>query len=77
MSNNAKNSNDLNVTSDSELQEKKEFLLNTENFERLMKAQREIEEVTEMRPTFKKLINALVTEKAVNEVKDIIIEKMS
>lgn len=68
---------DLNVTSDSEIQEKKDFLLNKENFERLMKAQREIEEVTEMRPTFKKLINALVTDEAVNQVKDRIIEKMS
>ena len=77
MSNNTVNGDDLNVTSDSELQEKKEFLLNTENFERLMKAQREIEEVTEMRPTFKKLINALVTDEAVNKVKDRIIEKMS
>ena len=77
MSNNTVNGDDLNVTSDSELQEKKEFLLNTENFERLMKAQREIEEVTEMRPTFKKLINALVTDDAVNQVKDRIIEQMS
>ena len=77
MSNNTVNGDDLNVTSDSELQEKKDFLLNKDNFERLMKAQREIEEVTEMRPTFKKLINALVTDEAVNKVKDRIIEKMS
>lgn len=76
MSSNTVN-DDLNVTSDSEIQEKKDFLLNKENFERLMKAQREIEEVTEMRPTFKKLINALVTDEAVNQVKDRIIEKMS
>ena len=77
MSNNTVNGDDLNVTSDSELQEKKDFLLNKDNFERLMKAQREIEEVTEMRPTFKKLINALVTDDAVNQVKDRIIEQMS
>jgi len=77
MSNNTVNGDDLNVTGDSELQEKKDFLLNKDNFERLMKAQREIEEVTEMRPTFKKLINALVTDEAVNKVKDRIIEKMS
>ena len=76
MSSNTVN-DDLNVTSDSEIQEKKDFLLNKENFERLMKAQRKIEEVTEMRPTFKKLINALVTDEAVNQVKDRIIEKMS
>ena len=77
MSNNTVNGDDLNVTGDSVLQEKKDFLLNKDNFERLMKAQREIEEVTEMRPTFKKLINALVTDEAVNKVKDRIIEKMS
>ena len=77
MSNNTVNSGDVNVTGDSELQEKKDFLLNKDNFERLMKAQREIEEVTEMRPTFKKLINSLVTDEAVNQVKDRIIEQMS
>lgn len=60
-----------------ELQEKRDFLLNPEKFELLMKAQRDIEAVTEMRPTFKKLINALVTVEAVDAVKMRLIEQMT
>ncbi len=72
-----KNHDDLNVTNDSEMHEKKDFLLNQENFERLMKIQREIEAVTEMRPTFKKLLNALVTDEGLLTVKQRLIEQMS
>ncbi|HAT7747585.1 TPA: hypothetical protein KKX05_002752 [Legionella pneumophila] len=68
---------DLNVNDDSETHEKKDFLLNQENFERLMKIQRDIEAETEMRPTFKKLINALVTDEALLAVKQRLIEQMS
>jgi len=72
-----RNNDDLNVTNDSDTHEKKDFLLNQENFERLMKIQREIEAETEMRPTFKKLINALVTDEALLSVKQRLIEQMS
>ncbi len=66
-----------NVNSSDEAQEKRDFLLNHEKFELLMNAQREIEAVTEMRPTFKKLINALVTEDAVETLKIQLIEQFS
>ena len=66
-----------NVNSTDESQEKRDFLLNQEKFELLMNAQREIEAVTEMRPTFKKLINALVTEDAVENLKTQLIEQFS
>lgn len=69
------NHEDWNIESD--FQEKKNFLLNQENFEMLMKTQREIENATEMRPTFKKLINELVTEKSLNELKHKLIEQMN
>ncbi len=72
-----KDNDDLNVNDDSETHEKKDFLLNQENFERLMKIQRDIEAETEMRPTFKKLINALVTDEALLTVKQRLIEQMS
>ena len=39
------------MTNDSETHEKKDFLLNQENFERLVQVQRDIEAETEMRPT--------------------------
>tara|TARA_B100000749_G_C18110606_1_gene335724 strand:- start:258 stop:494 length:237 start_codon:yes stop_codon:yes gene_type:complete len=66
-----------NVDQASEPQEeKKDFLLSQEKFELLMSAQREIESVTEMRPTFKKLINAIVTEKAVENLKQEMIEQL-
>lgn len=71
------NCDDLNVTNNSESHEKKSFLLNQGNFERLMNVQREIEEATEMRPTFKKLINTLVTDEALQVVKQRLIEQMS
>jgi len=60
---------------DSEMNEKRSFLLNQDKFELLMKVQREIEEETEMRPTFKKLINALVTEESLNFIKNKMIEQ--
>ena len=72
-----RDNDDLNVTNDSDTHEKKDFLLNQENFERLMKIQRDIEAETEMRPTFKKLINALVTDEALLTVKQRLIEQMS
>ena len=45
---------------DSEMNEKRSFLLNQDKFELLMKVQREIEEETEMRPTFKKWLFAFI-----------------
>ena len=72
-----KNNEELNVNDDSETHEKKDFLLNQDNFERLMQVQRDIEVETEMRPTFKKLINALVTDEALLTVKQRLIEQMS
>ena len=65
------------ITNEHDVNEKKGFLLNQENFELLMKVQREIEEKTEMRPTFKKLINALVTEESLNSIKIKMINQMS
>lgn len=57
--------------------EKKDFLLNQENFERLIHVQRMVEQATEMRPTFKKLINELVTEDALNDLTKRLIQKMA
>lgn len=65
------------ATNNLELDEKRDFLLNQSNFERLMKVQRDIEAETEMRPTFKKLINALVTDEALHSLKKQLIEQMS
>ena len=78
MSFETKNVEQSNVNQTSEPQEeKKDFLLSQEKFELLMSAQREIESVTEMRPTFKKLINAIVTENAVANLKKEMIEQLS
>jgi hypothetical protein len=71
-------SNELEVNDVDNLvsESRKDYLLNQDKFELLMKAQREIEEQTEMRPTFKKLINALVTEESLKKVTDEILEVM-
>tara|TARA_B110000908_G_C10125893_1_gene389844 strand:+ start:555 stop:788 length:234 start_codon:yes stop_codon:yes gene_type:complete len=65
------------MTNEQDANERKSFLLNQENFDLLMKTQRDIEEKTEMRPTFKKLINALVTEESLNSIKTKMINQMS
>ena len=77
MSFKSKNVEQSKVNPTDEAQEKRDFLLSQENFELLMNAQREIEAVTEMRPTFKKLINALVTEEAVDIVKQQMIKQFN
>ena len=76
MTNKPGNNETSNMTNDSDINGKKNFLLNQDNFELLMNVQREIEEKTEMRPTFKKLINALVTEESLNNIKIRMIEQM-
>ncbi len=68
------NSDMLNTVD--ETQDKKEYLLNQENFERLMHVQKTVEQATEMRPTFKKLINSLVTEEALNTLTERLIKQM-
>ncbi|HHX7304472.1 TPA: hypothetical protein ACVHUD_003458 [Legionella anisa] len=60
-----------------ELQDKKEYLLNQENFERLMNVQKAVEQATEMRPTFKKLINSLVTEDDLTALTERLIKQMA
>lgn len=78
MSNNTRevsNSDMLNTVD--ELQDKKEYLLNQENFERLMNVQKAVEQATEMRPTFKKLINSLVTEEALTALTEHLIKQMA
>lgn len=78
MSNNTReisNSDMLNTVD--ELQDKKEYLLNQENFERLMNVQKAVEQATEMRPTFKKLINSLVTEDALTALTERLIKQMA
>ncbi|KTD39689.1 hypothetical protein Lmor_0055 [Legionella moravica] len=60
-----------------EMQDKKEYLLSQENFERLMNVQKTVEQATEMRPTFKKLINSLVTEEALNTLTERLIKQMA
>lgn len=78
MSNNTReisNSDMLNTID--ELQDKKEYLLNQENFERLMNVQKAVEQATEMRPTFKKLINSLVTEDALTALTERLIKQMA
>jgi len=56
--------------------DKKEYLLSQENFERLIQVQKTIEQATEMRPTFKKLINDLVTEEALTALTERLIKQM-
>lgn len=56
--------------------DRKEYLLNQENFERLIHVQKLIEQATEMRPTFKKLINELVTEEALAALTERLIKQM-
>ncbi|MDN5907043.1 MAG: hypothetical protein L0H33_01580 [Staphylococcus equorum] len=73
----SKNYGALNVTNHPQAHEKRDFLLNQENFECLMKVQREIEDETQMRPTFKKLINTLMTKDALLMMKKRLIEQMS
>jgi len=78
MSNNTRevsNSDTLNAVD--EMLDKKEYLLSQENFERLMNVQKAVEQATEMRPTFKKLINSLVTEEALNTLTERLIKQMS
>lgn len=60
-----------------ELQDKKEYLLYQENFERLMQVQKAVELATEMRPTFKKLINSLVTDEALERLANKLIKQMA
>lgn len=60
-----------------EMQDKKEYLLSQENFERLMNVQKTVEQATQMRPTFKKLINSLVTEEALITVTERLIKQMA
>lgn len=60
-----------------ELQDKKEYLLNQENFERLIQVQKSVEQATEMRPTFKKLINSLVTDEALEALTNKLIKQMA
>jgi hypothetical protein len=59
------------------IEDKKEYLLNQENFERLMNVQKAVEQATEMRPTFKKLINSLVTEDALTALTQQLIKQMT
>ena len=73
MSNNPR---DLNNHEDLNGIDKKEYLLSQENFERLIHVQKAIEQATEMRPTFKKLLNGLVTEEALNVLTDRLIKQM-
>lgn len=78
MSNNARdviNSDKLKEID--EMPDKKEYLLNQENFERLMIVQKNVEQATEMRPTFKKLINSLVTDEALLALTDRLIKQMA
>lgn len=55
---------------------KREFLINQDKFELILKAQKEIEDETELRPTFKKMINLIVNEESINKVKNEILEMM-
>lgn len=75
MNNNVING-DVNHIEDELGKSKKDYLLNQDKFELLIQAQREIEEKTEMRPTFKKLVNALVTEESVKKITNDILEVM-
>ncbi|EHL29750.1 hypothetical protein [Legionella drancourtii] len=78
MSNNTREISDSDMLNTvDELQDKKEYLLNQENFERLMNVQKAVEQATEMRPTFKKLINSLVTEDALTALTERLIKQMA
>jgi hypothetical protein len=78
MSNTTRNMNEpIPMNAIDEVQDKKEYLLTQENFERLMNVQKTIEQATEMRPTFKKLINNLITDEALNALTKQLIEQMA
>ena len=72
---NTKSKEGLKLNDD--LHEKKDFLLNQENFERLIHVQKMVEQATEMRPTFKKLINGLMTDEALDALTQRLIEQMA
>ncbi|MBA2710261.1 MAG: hypothetical protein H0U57_06695 [Tatlockia sp.] len=65
------------MTMNNDLQEKKDYLVTQENFERLIAVQRTIELATEMRPTFKKLINNLITDEALTDLTERLIKQMT
>ena len=67
----------INGLSNDDVQDKKEHLLNQENFERLIHVQKTVELATEMRPTFKKLINGLVTNDALKALSARLIKQMA
>jgi hypothetical protein len=60
----------------SEIKERRN-LLSDENFDRLRKAQTQIQKITEFSPSLRMIINDLITEDAINESSRRIIEKIS
>lgn len=71
------NPHDLNNHENLNSIDKKEYLLSQENFERLIHVQKVVEQATEMRPTFKKLINGLVTDETLNILTERLIKQMT
>lgn len=52
----------------------REYLINSEIYELILKAQKEIEVETELRPTFKKMINLIINEDSVNRAKSEVLD---
>ena len=69
--------NDNIETMNTEPANKSKYLLTDESFERLRKAQQKIQEITELTPSLRKLINRLVTQKAVDEITQQIILELN
>jgi hypothetical protein len=60
---------------DNESTETRKFLLAEETFENFKKVQREILDKTEVSPSIRKMVNMIITEEAINNVKKELILK--
>ena len=58
-------------------QQERKFMLTDESFQLLRKAQQKIGEATELMPSMRKLVNALITEEGVDELSQQFIQEMS
>lgn len=56
-------------------EEEKQYLINEENFQRLRQLQQDIYKATELSPSVRKLINLLVTEENLQQLKSFLLEQ--
>ncbi len=57
------------------IEKEKQYFITEENFQRLQKIQGEIYQKTEVSASVRKLVNSLITEENLTQVKDKMIEK--